>query len=240
MHWKKSNWTNYVKKTEQALREREKNLEVTLNSIGDAVIVTDKQGLITRMNPVAESLTGRSFAEAKNQPLEKVFHIINAITRKAAENPVSKVMKNGQIVGLANHTALIAKDGTEYQIADSAAPIKDIDGEILGIILVFHDVTEEYQLHEQIRKNVERFHHVHEISGAYIWETDAEGRFTFLSEQCFAIKGYKPEQLLGRHICDFASKDQYKQLSNLIQNTLQGNQEKFSFTLKNIHPDGQI
>ena len=228
------------KKTEIELREREKNLEVTLNSIGDAVIVTDKQGRITRMNPVAETLTGWSFDEAKNKPLNDIFHIINAITRKPAENPVAKVIKNGQIVGLANHTALIAKDGVEHQIADSAAPIKDIDGEILGIILVFHDVTEEYQLHEQVRKNAERFQHVHEISGAYVWETDAEGRFTFLTDQCYAVKGYKPEQLLNHKLYDLLPEKEGNQLANIILNISQSKQQKFSFTLKNIHPDGRI
>ncbi len=227
------------KKSERELREREKNLEVTLNSIGDAVIVTDKQGMITRMNAIAEKLTGWSFSDARNQPLENIFHIINAITRKPAENPVSKVMKNGQIVGLANHTALIAKDGAEYQIADSAAPIKDADGEILGIILVFHDVTEEYKLHEKIRKNAIRFQHVHEISGAYVWETDCEGRYTFLTDQCLAIKGYKAEQLLGRKLSDFVPGEPGQQLSKIIQNVIQSKQQKFTFTLKNIHPDGR-
>jgi diguanylate cyclase (GGDEF)-like protein/PAS domain S-box-containing protein len=228
------------KKAEAQLREREKNLEVTLDSIGDAVIVTDKHGQITRMNAVAENLTGWSFCEAKHKPLEQIFHIINAITRKPAENPVNKVMKNGQIVGLANHTALIAKDGTEYQIADSAAPIKDHDGKILGIILVFHDVTEEYRLHEQVRKSAERFQHVHEISGAYAWETDTQGHYTFLTDQCFAVKGYKPKQLLGRKIYDLLPETEATRLADVIQNILQSKQQKFSITLKNILPGGQV
>ncbi len=228
------------KKTETELRKREKNLEVTLDSIGDAVIVTDKHGLITRMNAIAENLTGWSFSDARNKPLEQVFHIINAITRKPAENPVTKVMQDGQIVGLANHTALIARDGTESQIADSAAPIKDIDGEILGIILVFHDVTEEYRLHEQVKKNAERFQHVHEISGAYAWETDTEGRFTFLTDQCQSVKGYAPKQLLGHKLYEQLPEKERDQLAKIIQNVLQSKQQKFSFTVKNIHPDGQI
>ncbi len=227
-------------KIERDLREREKRLDVTLNSIGDAVIVTDSKGQITRMNPVAESLTGWHFSEAKGQPLTRVFHIINAITRKPAQNPVEKVMEHGQIVGLANHTALIAKDGTEYQIADSAAPIKDDNGSILGIILVFHDVTEEYQLHQQIQNNADRFQHVHAITGAYVWETDADGRITYISEQCHTIKGYRAEQLIGRKLFEYMPEDKKTQLKDILLNMAKHKQTKFSLRLKNTLPDGRV
>ena len=120
--------------------ERER-FRTTLTSIGDAVVVTDAQGRITLLNPVAQTLTGWS-AEALGQPLEAVFHIVNETTRKAVENPVSQVIRLGAIVGLANHTVLIAKDGTELAIDDSGAPIRDARGRIVGVVLVFRDITQ--------------------------------------------------------------------------------------------------
>jgi PAS domain S-box-containing protein len=107
------------KRAEQALRESEQWLSTTLRSIGDAVIATDAKGLVTLMNPVAEDLTGWDQAEAVDKPLEDVFNIINEQTGERVENPVARVLREGVVVGLANHTVLIAKDGTRRPIADS-------------------------------------------------------------------------------------------------------------------------
>ena len=137
--------------TRRQLAEREEYLSRTLDSIGDAVITTNTEGRITRMNPVAERLTGWTADEALGKPLTEVFRIRNTHTREEVENPVNKVLQNGNIVGLANHTVLLSRNGDEFQIADSGAPICDNNGEILGVILVFRDVTDEYRLQEQIR-----------------------------------------------------------------------------------------
>ncbi len=120
-------------------------MEVILNSIGDGVIATDNQGKITGMNTVAEQMTGYSEEEAIGMKLEDVFKIYSAISKKPVENPVRKVLENGQIVGLANHTELVSKDGRVFQIADSAAPIKHNE-EIYGVVLVFSDVTDSYAM----------------------------------------------------------------------------------------------
>ena len=119
--------------------ERER-FRTTLTSIGDAVVATDAQGRITLLNPIAQALTGWS-AEALGEPLDTVFRIVNEATRETVENPVSKVIRLGAIVGLANHTVLIAKDGSELPIDDSGAPIRDARGRIVGVVLVFRDVT---------------------------------------------------------------------------------------------------
>ncbi|MFH2036355.1 MAG: PAS domain S-box protein, partial [Candidatus Zixiibacteriota bacterium] len=136
------------KKAEEALRNEKERLAVTLQSIGDAVIATDTNGRILLFNIIAENLTGWTKDEAIGKPLSEVFHILNENTRKRCENPVDKVLESGKIVGLANHTVLIAKDGTERVIADSGAPIFDEDLNILGIVLVFRDITETQRMQE--------------------------------------------------------------------------------------------
>ncbi|MEZ0328517.1 MAG: PAS domain S-box protein, partial [Dissulfuribacterales bacterium] len=121
----------------------EGHLRTTIYSVGDGVIATDCQGRVTILNPVAEALTGWTQTEAAGRPLEDVFNIVNGFTKKDAESPVARVLKEGKIVGLANHTLLISRDGRETAIADSAAPIRDEQGNMLGVVMVFRDQTEE-------------------------------------------------------------------------------------------------
>src|SRR5450755_864394 len=118
-------------------------LATTLQSIGDAVIATDNDGRVTFMNTVAERLTGFTEAEAHGQPLADVFAIFSELTREVVESPVSKVLREGTVVGLANHTLLRSKSGLEIPIDDSGAPIKDASGQVYGVVLVFRDVTVE-------------------------------------------------------------------------------------------------
>ncbi|MEQ1667851.1 MAG: EAL domain-containing protein, partial [Sulfuriferula sp.] len=131
---------------ESALYLEKERAEVTLASIGDAVLTTDAEGNVTFINQVAQQYTGWSQAEAAGQRVEQVLHIINENSRQLVENPVREVLRDGVMVALANHTVLIARDGTEYAIEDSAAPIFMSDGSLLGCVLVFHDVTEKYRL----------------------------------------------------------------------------------------------
>jgi PAS domain S-box-containing protein len=134
-----------------SLQVSEEKLTVTLNSIGDAVIATDAEGYMTLLNPLAEKLTGWTRAEAIGQPVEKVFQIINQETRKPAMVPIKETLAHGTIQGLANHTILIARDGSECAIADSCAPIRNRNGEVIGAVLVFRDVTEEYAAQQALR-----------------------------------------------------------------------------------------
>ncbi|MEI7724543.1 MAG: PAS domain S-box protein [Bacteroidota bacterium] len=145
------------KLAEIALLESEENLSTTLHSIGDGVISTDKNGLVIQMNPVAEQLCGWQLAEAAGKPLTDIFNIINAETRLIVDDPVNKVLEQGEIVGLANHTVLVSRNGTEFQIADSAAPIINKEGGITGVVLVFSDVTEKYSAEKQIKDSEERY-----------------------------------------------------------------------------------
>lgn len=141
---------------ESALRAVTERLRVTLASIGDAVIATDAEGLVTFMNGVAERLTGTLSSKALGRHLDEVFVIANEETREPVESPVSKVMRQGEIVGLANHTVLIRGDGTELPIDDSGAPIKDVNGSIVGVVLVFHDISERHMLERELLTKTQR------------------------------------------------------------------------------------
>jgi len=129
------------KQTEAQLREQREWFRVTLASIGDGVITTDVHGCVSFMNPMAERMTGWQLATARAQPLERVFTIVNEFTREPVVNPVQQVLREGTIVALSNHTLLLARDGSEIPIEDSAAPIRDAHDSICGTVMVFHDVS---------------------------------------------------------------------------------------------------
>ena len=134
-----------LERAQASLRESEQRWLTTLASIGDAVIATDVSGNVNFMNTVAEELTGWTLAEASNKPVEEVFNIVNEQSRLRVEDPVAKVLEKGMIVGLANHTVLIRKDGTDFPIDDSGAPIIDKEGKITGVVLIFRDISERKQ-----------------------------------------------------------------------------------------------
>jgi PAS domain S-box-containing protein len=142
-----------TKRRADELFDSEQELRTTLASIGDGVITCDAKGCIQMMNPVAQTLTGWSFQEAEGRPLEEVFHIFHEVSREVVENPVSKVKRLGGIVGFANHTVLVRRDGTEISIADSGAPILGKTGETIGTVLVFRDVTMERRTQEALVAN---------------------------------------------------------------------------------------
>ena len=146
-------------KTKRELNElnltlaHQKTLElfrVTLMSIGDGVLSADNKGNVVNMNPVAEKLTGWTFDEAKGRPLFEIFNIVNSRTRAKCENLIEKVLKNGETVGLGNDTLLLSRTGASYNISDSAAPIRDANGELSGVVLTFRDISEEYKKQEEI------------------------------------------------------------------------------------------
>ncbi|HEY8188081.1 MAG TPA: PAS domain S-box protein [Pyrinomonadaceae bacterium] len=139
----------------EALQEQREWLRVTLSSIGDAVITTDTKGCVTFLNPVAESLTGWTQDEAAGVALESVFKIVNEETRRTVENPATRALRDGVIVGLANHTLLIAKDGTERAVDDSAAPIRNASGEVAGVVLVFRDITERRRAEQLVQDTLD-------------------------------------------------------------------------------------
>ena len=177
---------------EEDLRKSEQHLAITLNSIGDAVIATNVAGLIAHMNPTAERLTGWPLADALGQPLPDVFRIISTETRLPALNPVHKVMERGEVVGMANHTALLARDGTEYQIADSAAPIRNAADQIVGVVLVFSDVTEKYRTEQAVHQLQAMLERTESMARLASFEWDVDTNAVTWSPEMFYLFGRDP------------------------------------------------
>ncbi|MBU4313167.1 MAG: PAS domain S-box protein, partial [Candidatus Omnitrophica bacterium] len=159
----------YKHKIESRLKESESWLSTILRSIGDAVVVTDAEGSIEFMNDVACYLTGWKREEGVGKTLADIFNIVNEETRKKVEDPVTRIIMEGKVVGLANHTILISRDGTEIPIDDSGAPVKDEKGNITGVVLVFHDIIERKKAEEKLKKSEKRYRFLYEhaLSGLY-------------------------------------------------------------------------
>lgn len=176
---------------------------VTLRSIGDAVITTDNAGNVTYINEVGEALTGWSHEDALGQPLDRVFRIVNEATRKPVENPAMRALRQGVVVGLANHTVLIKKDGTECPIDDSAAPIRDEQGYVSGCVLIFRDVTEQ-RLNERERAKqlitARLLASIVESSNDPIISKSLEGIIQSWNAAAERLFGFTSEEAVGKHI----------------------------------------
>ncbi|HEX9447599.1 MAG TPA: PAS domain S-box protein [Dongiaceae bacterium] len=221
-----------------ARRRSEENLTVTMNSIGDGVITTDSKGRVTRLNPVAEQMTGWSAAEAQGRPIDEIFQIINERSRQPAVIPVSAVLATGKIVGLANHTVLIARDGHELAIADSCAPIRGTAERPLGTVLVFRDVTEdrraeaairdlteslEQRVNERtaaLRESEERFTAFMDASPFLAWVKDDAGRYQYMNKTCSEGLGFHDDSWIGKTVFDVAAPDTAKESHRSDQEAL--------------------
>jgi len=207
--WQRNDRVHYqsLVRAQAELRESEENLSATLRSIGDAVIATDTDGRVVRMNPVAEELTGWPLAEAAGRPLAEVFHIIDARTREPAADPVKKAMESGQIVGMTNDTSLIARDGTEHKIADSAAPIRRTEGSIRGAVLVFHDVTAQYEIREALRVSEIKYRTLVEHLPHKVFTKDHNSVYVSCNEPYARDLGIPGAEIAGKTDFDFFPPD---------------------------------
>jgi PAS domain S-box-containing protein len=179
------------------LHRTEHELAATLRSVGDAIISTDEQGIVRFLNPVAERLTGWTQREAGGRALEQVFHIINERTRALVESPVGKVMRQGTVVGLANHTVLIARDGSELPIEDSGAPVFATNGMLAGVVLVFRDATLEREAQRAIAISEQRFRGAIAAIEGVLWTNSAEGEMRGEQPGWAALTGQSAAEYQG-------------------------------------------
>ncbi|MEO5770516.1 MAG: PAS domain S-box protein, partial [Burkholderiaceae bacterium] len=221
------------KVAEQRLQRNEESLAITLNSIADAVIATDTQGRVTRMNTSAERLTGWTSAEAAAKPLAQVFQIVNSQTRQPVADPVQLVLAHGEVVGLANHTVLQAHDGTEHHIADSAAPIRNAAGQVEGVVLVFSDVTETYRTQQALKESEIRFRAIFETNPECIEIADGDGRFVDVNAAgLVAFEAQSILELRQRTAFDFILPDYQEAFSRLHDRVLAGGSGVLEYEIK--------
>ncbi len=205
-------------RAEAAVRESKEWLATTVHSIGDAVIATDREGHITLMNPVAQKLTGWPEQQALGAPLEAVFNNINEDSRKRLQNPVEKVLATGQVVGLANHTVLVAKDGLEWPLDDSGAPIRDAQGNIIGVVLVFREVTERRRAEEALH----RLSAIVESSDDAIIGKNLEGVITSWNSGAEKLYGYTTAEVLGRPVSLLVPDNHRDEMPEILQRLSRG------------------
>jgi PAS domain S-box-containing protein len=208
-------------------------LSATLRSMGDAVIATDGEGRVTFLNPVAETLTGWAREEAEGKPLEHIFRITNQTTGEAVENPVARVLREGVVVGLANHTVLTSRDGTNCPIDDTAAPIKNSGGRIQGVVLVFHDVSEKYAAEKSIRESrlaqhtadvaVRQAEDTRRLLAAVVESSDdaiigetLEGIITSWNQAAERILGYTAAEIVGKPVSALMPPDHSEDMVRLL------------------------
>jgi PAS domain S-box-containing protein len=221
--------------------EQREVFRVTLRSIGDAVLTTDTAGRITYINEVAESLTGWSHTEALGQPLERVFQIINEVTRKPVENPATRALREGIVVGLANHTVLIKKDGSECPIDDSAAPIRNEQGNVSGCVLIFRDVSAQ-RLIERDKANqlltARLLASIVETSNDAIISKSLDGIIQSWNAAAERVFGFTTEEAVGRNISLVIPPDRLADEDQIIAK-LRAGQRIEHFETERVRNDGQ-
>lgn len=225
-------------KMQKSLAEQREQYRVTLSSIGDAVIATDTTGHITFLNEIAETLTGWPRDEALGKDLIEVFPIFNEETLQPVENPLIRVLAEGVVVGLANHTVLMTRAGKKIPIADSGAPIRGEDSVVLGAVLVFRDVTEERQTENELKESEERFRNMADTAPVLIWLAETDGQRNYFNKQWLAFTGRTMEQELGHGWREGLHPDDYDRFLE-VYTTAFDKQEAFSMEYRLKRWDGE-
>jgi len=224
---------------EKLLRDTEEKFKTILYSIGDAVITTDKDGRVQQLNEVAEQLTGWMESEAKGKNLDVIFNIVNQETREKVENPVQKVLEAGSIIGLANHTLLLSRDGAEFMIADSGAPIRNEEGEITGMVLVFRDQTLEYKSQKSLEESEIKFRSVFENSPLGKSMTGLDGTLNINKAFC-DILGYTEDELKSKNWKEITDPSDIKKSEEVVTSLIEGEISTAVYEKRYIHKSGKI
>jgi PAS domain S-box-containing protein len=228
-----------LRRGELELRASETRLRTTLSSIGDAVISTDSHGRVELLNPVAEALTGWPAAAAKGRPATEVFRIVNEETRATVASPVERVLREGTVIGLANHTVLIDRSGAERPIADSGAPIRDEKGEVTGVVLVFRDQTEERAAQKALRETTSYLENLIGYANAPIIVWDRQFLISRFNRAFESLTGRKAGEVIGRSLEVLFPSEKVKSSMELIKNTLTGERwEAVEIDIR--HVDGSV
>jgi PAS domain S-box-containing protein len=224
-------------KTEELQQQREW-FEVTLASIGDAVITTDVNAKITYLNPVAEAMTGWGSAQAKGEPLERIFRIINEYTSEPVANPIGKVLQSGKTVGLANHTALIDRSGRVVPIEDSAAPIRDTNGGIAGAVMVFHDVSDRRRAEDALRASQVRLRATFDQAAVGIVVSDLNSQFLEVNQRFCDLLAYSSTELNLLTLTQICDPEDRPETQAQIRALLIGEIPHCTFESRYIRKDG--
>ncbi len=205
-----------LRRSQTMLQESERLAYATLHSIGEGVISTDSLGRLTNLNPSAVKLTGWSAGEALGRPVNEILHIVNAETRAGTEDPVERALNLGLTLGPAEHTLLITRDGTERRISYSCAPIEDLDGNIVGSVLVFRDMTSEIETKNALKASEAQFRLLAENMVDVIWTLDTSGRFTYVSPSVEKLRGYTPREVLSQSIAEALTPASFKKVEEAL------------------------
>lgn len=185
----------YKHRMDRKLKESQEWLATTLKSVGDGIIATDPQGIVTFLNPTAERLTGWQQDEAVGRPLREIFHIVNEYNREARDNPVQRVLKEGTVVGLANHAILISRTGKQIPITDSGAPIRDAAQKVMGVVLVFRDQTSERSARDELQTEKEKFRLLVEESPFGLSILGKDGAYQYINPRFSELFGYTLQEV---------------------------------------------
>ncbi|MCR4408718.1 MAG: PAS domain S-box protein [Candidatus Saccharicenans sp.] len=238
-HRQKIRYYRALFEAEKKQRQTQEELRTTLYSIGDAVITTDTRGIIKMMNPVAERLTGWPETEAVGRPLTDVFHIINEDTRTTVQNPVERVLHEGVVVGLANHTVLVSRHGQEIPIADAGAPIRDFHGEITGVILVFRDQTQERAAQRALEESEEKYRIIIENSHAGVLIVGQDYKFIYVNQKLCEMLGRSPEEIIGHDFREFLDEESLALVADRYVRRQRGEDVPGHYEFNIVRKDGE-